>query len=89
MFRIAPLTIGNFSIGQGDTGIEAGEGIDTRYKRARELVVSSSVEPSYRALMSALRLSQGTTRRFLEAMTSEGVLRRDRDGRRYVLASRA
>jgi phage shock protein PspC (stress-responsive transcriptional regulator) len=62
-------------------GIES----DGRYHQARELVMTRSVSPTYRALQSALQMSQATARTFLEKMVDEGVLRRA--GRFYALQS--
>ncbi len=54
------------------------------YARAKALVGSSRLKPSYRAMRKALDISQPTALRFLRIMAAEGILRRE--GRSYALA---
>lgn len=68
-------------VGRGDTGVQGG--IDTRYQRVRELVSSRAIVPSYRAIQRAMKLGQGTTKRFLDAMVADGII--FREGRHHVV----
>ncbi len=54
------------------------------YARAKALVGSARLKPSYRAMRKALDISQPTALRFLRIMAAEGILRRE--GRSYALA---
>jgi len=61
----------------------ANSDFDARYQRAKNLIRSGEIAPTYRAIQSALRVGQETVQKYLKAMIDEGLI--CRAGRRYCV----
>lgn len=79
--QIASVIASDIDATPENTGSDA---TDAKYIEARKMITTAQLSPTYRALQSALHLSQATAQKYLKAMHEEGVLLRD--GRRYVWA---
>ncbi len=70
--------------GRGDTGTLE-EGINTRYRVSKKMILSKEISPTIRAIKHAVNVSQDVAKRFLLDLAKEGILRQTGKGR-YVLS---
>ncbi len=71
-------------VGRGDTGTLE-EGINTRYRVSKKMILSKEISPTIRAIKHAVNVSQEVAKRFLLDLAKEGILRQTGKGR-YVLS---